>query len=458
MSPNSENSTSLPRDLGDGLILRRSTPEDAATLGAFNARIHSDIGPDTPDPRVEAWTRDLLERPHPTFGVGDYTIVEDTRMRQIVSSLNLISQTWSYGGIPFKLGRPELVGTLPEYRNRGLVRIQFEEMHRWSAARGELVQAITGIPYYYRLFGYEMALGLFGGRAGYPAHIPILSENETDPYLIRPAQETDLPFIAGLYQQSCSRYPVACVWTPEMWQYELKGKCAQNVNRSELYLIQSVSGEAVGFLATPGFAWGGLMPATRFEIVPGYSWAQVTLSVIRFLRAAFETHPNEAGGEKKPFEGFGFYLGEDHPVYHAVPNRLPRQRKPYAWYLRVADIPGFLRHVSPVLEQRMARSVCAGYSGQVRITFYHDGVRLLFENGRLATVEPWQPTPQGHSGEAAFPGLTFLQLLFGFRSLEEIRYAFPDCWADNEWAGGGPISVLLDAIFPRQPSDVWPIA
>jgi hypothetical protein len=37
--------------------------------------------------------------------------------------MNLISQIWAYEGIPFGVGRPELVGTLPEYRNRGLVRL-----------------------------------------------------------------------------------------------------------------------------------------------------------------------------------------------------------------------------------------------------------------------------------------------------------------------------------------------
>ena len=41
-----------------------------------------------------------------------------------------------------------------------LSRIQFEEVHKWSAERGETVQAITGIPFYYRQFGYEMALDL----------------------------------------------------------------------------------------------------------------------------------------------------------------------------------------------------------------------------------------------------------------------------------------------------------
>ena len=66
---------------------------------------------------------------HPSFGVGDFTIVEDIRSGDIVSSMNLIDQTWTYAGIPFEVGRPELVGTLPAHRNRGLVRKQFEVIH-----------------------------------------------------------------------------------------------------------------------------------------------------------------------------------------------------------------------------------------------------------------------------------------------------------------------------------------
>ena len=134
------------RDLGDGLILRRSTLADAEKLGDFNARIHSDT--QEPDPRLAAWTRDLLERPHPTFGAGDFTIIEEQATGRIVSSLNHISQTWTYDGILFKVGRPELVGTLPEFRNRGLVRCPIRGDPPWSAERGEMVQAITGIPYY----------------------------------------------------------------------------------------------------------------------------------------------------------------------------------------------------------------------------------------------------------------------------------------------------------------------
>ena len=138
---NKSTSQGTLRDLGDGLVLRRANPTDVEELSEFNGKLHGDNEPDAR--RVAAWTRDLFEKPHPTYEVGDFTIVEDTRSGKIVSSMNLISQTWSYGGIEFGVGRPELVGTHADYRNRGLVRAQFEVVHQWSAERGELLQAIA---------------------------------------------------------------------------------------------------------------------------------------------------------------------------------------------------------------------------------------------------------------------------------------------------------------------------
>ena len=67
------------RDLGDGLIMRRSSPANADALAEFNKMVHHDEGVVEPDETVAAWTRDLLTRAHPTFGAGDFTIVEDSR-------------------------------------------------------------------------------------------------------------------------------------------------------------------------------------------------------------------------------------------------------------------------------------------------------------------------------------------------------------------------------------------
>jgi hypothetical protein len=332
------------------------------------------------------------------------------------------------------------------------VRCQFDIIHQWSAERGEKVQAITGIPYYYRLFGYEMAMNLSGGRAGYPSHIPRLKEGKTEPYHIRAATKADIPFISQLYAVGCRRSLVACEWDDALLCYELTGKSKKNVNRVEMRVIETLDGKSCGFFTHPPFPYGDMMPIRWYEILPDLSWLEVTPSVIRYSEIAYEQyHPEH--GDKKPFGAFGLWLGEDHPVYHVIPDSLPRIRNPYAWYLRVADVPDFLHLITPILEKRLAESPMAGYSGEVKITFYRDGVRMVFDKGKLVTVEAWKPTPVAHSGEAAFPPLTFLQLLFGYRSLEMLKASFADCWTDRN-----DIPVLLGALFPRQPSDLWPIS
>jgi hypothetical protein len=83
---------SIIRDLGEGLIIRRSTAEDAKPLAQFNAEVHSEDEGD--EKGLIDWTLDLLSGESPTFDVGDFTIVEDTRSGQIVSCACLISQTW----------------------------------------------------------------------------------------------------------------------------------------------------------------------------------------------------------------------------------------------------------------------------------------------------------------------------------------------------------------------------
>ena len=108
---NDDKQFGLPRDLGDGLTLRWATPADTEALVEFNVSIHSD-NPEEPETWLGAWVRDLMNGEHPTTKADDFTVVVDENAGgKIVSSVNLISQTWAYDGIAFSVGRPELVGT-----------------------------------------------------------------------------------------------------------------------------------------------------------------------------------------------------------------------------------------------------------------------------------------------------------------------------------------------------------
>lgn len=452
MSKRSQKKKSYLKDLGEGLMLRQATPDDGETIATFNAHVHQHEDVNEPDERVGAWARDLIERPHPTFRPSDFTIVEDVSTGAIVASLNLISQTWSYAGIEFNVGRPELVGTDPDFRERGLIRAQFETIHQWSAQRGEMVQAITGIPYYYRLFGYEMAMELGGGRVGFKPQIPKLEDEESEPYHLRSAEESDLPFLVDLYSQANQRYLVSCVRDELMWRYELNGRGLQNVNRNEIKIIETQKSEAIGYLIHPPYRWGAMMPVTGYEIKSGHSWLDVTPTVIRYLQSTGAEYSTESGKDQDA-EAFGFWLGSDHPVYKVIPDKLPRVRDPYAWYLRVPDLPGFIQHIAPALEARLAISPLVGHSGELKLTFYRSGLRLVFETGQIVRIDEWKPKPQAHSGDAGFPGLTFLQLVFGYRNLADLKFAFADCWTKNDQA-----RVLLEILFPKLASRVWPVS
>ena len=438
---------SIIRDLGEGLILRHSTSEDAIPLANFNKEIHSEDEWDAKG--LVDWTLDLISGESPTFNVGDFTIVEDTHTNQIVSSACLISQTWSYDGLPFKVGRPELIGTHKDYRRRGLVRTQMEILHEWSSARGELVQAITGIPNYYRQFGYEMTLNLGGGRSGYENHVPKLQSDKQEPFTFRKAEKADIPFLIATYNRGCLRSMISAVWSKDLWLYELTKKSKHNLNRRKILIIEAQDGTPVGFIGIPAIKWREKSVLTVYELAPGVSWSAVTPSVIRFL---WKTGIDFSKRHDLPQETFDFWLGDSHPAYAVVASRLPKTSKPYAYYLRVPNFVDFLHEISPTLETRLLESAFAFYSGEVKMNFFRSGLNLVFKNGLLEDVLDLQPDELNNAA-ASFPNLTFLQLLFGYRDMDELDHAFADCFPRDQES-----KLLLNTLFPKQPSDVWEIS
>src|SRR5581483_5704128 len=147
-----------------------------------------------------------------------------------------------------------------------------------------------------------------------------------------------------------------------------------------------------------------------------------------------------------------FALGRKHPVYAVMGKALAiEQGLPYAWYVRVPNLPAFLRYVASVLEQRLANSALVGYSGALKLNFYRGGLHLAIEQGKITIIEDWQSPSWDSPENAGFPPLVFLQLLFGHRSLDELRFAFPDVWANDE------VVPLLNALFTASPSWVLPL-
>jgi hypothetical protein len=439
-----------PRDLGDGLVLRFATPADAEPLAQFNGRNHGSGYPDHFEPIVAAWTRDFCSESHPTCGPSNVTLVEDTRTGKIVSTMCLIPQTWTYAGIPFGVGRPEAVGTDPDYRRRGLIRAQFQVLHAKSAAMGHLVQSITGIPWYYRQFGYEYALDLDGGRMAYLVNVPTLKDGESEPYHLRPMTpvtlQDDLPFVKPLYERECSRSLVACPRPDWLWQHYFTGHLPDSFELKPFQIIEAADGRAVGYVSPDWETWDDMFMINELAVAEGQSMRAVVPSVLRALKKLAEA---EAKARNKTLNMLFFRVGNEHPVFDVAPDFFQKTRRPYGWYIRVADVPAFLRHIVPALEARLARSPLAGHTGELKINEYRSGLRLVLEQGKITTIEPWKSSDsESRDSQAAFPPLVFLQLVFGYRSLAELCAFYADCWAQDE------AFALLNTLFPRQSSNV----
>jgi hypothetical protein len=446
-------------DLGGGLVRRWSTPADQGKIAHLLGMVHRD-SPDEPlNLRAADVARVLMSEGFPFMGPGDWAVVEDRGRpdRPLVACTCLWRLQWRYGGIPFGVGQPEMVATAAHYRNRGLVRALFEMVHARSKAEGHLVQAITGIPYFYRQFGYEYVLDLEGSRLVYLAAIPGKAGDGPEPYRLRPATLDDIPRLMALYE---TRRSASLVWqdAPEAFWRHLIASWDDPLVRQQgavhsaltgrLYMIVADDGQVGGYTWLAAKRWGRDLLVFALELGAHTNWQAAMPSLLRLLRRQGEQTPVvRPPGE--PFEEIRLQLGRSHPLYDVLGERLaPRYEPPYAWYLRVEDAAAFVHHIAPVLEGRIARSVLAGYTGEVKIDFYRGGLRLQWAQGKLAAAEPWRTPAYGEEAGAGCPPLTFLQLLFGYRSLAELRATFPDVWANSEAA------LLLNILFPLQPSTV----
>lgn len=446
-------STSYRRDLGNGLVLRWSTSEDIERIAALLSMVYRDKADDPPNVQAMNNVRALMNGDHPLMGPDRYGLIEDTSREgnPVVACTCLERHTWTYEGIPFSVGRPEMVGTDDAYRHRGLVRALFEMVHERSEAEGDLVQAITGIPYFYRQFGYEYALELEDRHTTPLALLPQAKEGEPEPFTLRAATVEDIPTIATLYERRRFSSIISESISRQQWLYEIETwKVHPEFSHfMNLHMIVDAAGQAIGFVGLEVRRAGKALRVWLLEFAGGVNVQAVLPSVLRALHT-YGLNIEVRRPDVPPLSELAFYLGSAHPLYEVMGDEMARTSEPpYAWYVRVKDVPGFLKHIAPALEKRLATSLLAGYTGEIKLDFYRGGLRVVFEQGRLTGAEDWRVPLYGSEANGGFPALVFLQMLFGHRGIEALRQVFPDVWVSEE------IRPLLKVLFPTRPSFVF---
>ncbi len=456
------------QDLGGGLVRRWSTAADQEKIGFCLAEAFRHGADEPVNQRMISRTAVMFSPGFPHMNPGDYAVVEDRSLpeRPIVACAGLWRQRWSLAGVALDVGRPEYVGAVPEYRNRGLVRTVFEMLHARSAARGDHLQIIFGIPHYYRQFGYEYAADIYGERFVYTALIPQAEAGAADPFYLRPAAVEDVPHLKALYDQGRSASLAWAEVSEAEWTYHITAWDDPVLRSLEpgapglarrLYMVVDDRdgdrargrGSVCGFACVASSRRDHKLDVHFLQLDPNVNWGAAMPSLLRGLRTIAEATPT-AKADTPPVREVKLALGRAHPAYTVLSEKLaPIYEEPYAWYVRVENVRDFVRHLAPVLDRRLAASILPGHSGELIIDFYRGGLRLAFDQGRLAAAEPWRAPAYGDHAHAGCPASVFQQLLFGYRSLADLRAIYPDVWAEEVAA------LLIDILFPKQHSTVW---
>lgn len=414
------------RALNNGLVLKSvSDEQDAERLAVFNGVIHGEI--------VAAMTRALIFY-HPDTRPAHWLFVEDEAGRQIVSSICLIPWTWRYEDVTLQAGEMGIVGTLPDYRRRGLIRAQaarFDELLR----DGDYdLSHIQGIPYFYRQFGYEYAIPLEGGWRIEPHLIPDAPAGETPPFSFRQATVHDLPALMRLFDEAAQELSIRAVRDEATWHY-LLSHSRQTDTSAETWLASDGAGRPGGYwrVAEHGFGEGlNVNEVSRLS-------SDLALAALRQLKAL-------AVARAKPYIRLNVPAGSSlaQTARYLGAHDLDR----YAWQIRLPDVGRLLGKLAPVLERRLAASPLAGLTQRVCLNLYRQAFDLCFEGGKLAAV-----APLGFSDRAGIrlPPPLAAPLLLGYRSREELAQAHPDVSVWREWQH------LVDVLFPTVASFIYTI-
>ncbi len=116
--------------------------------------------------------------------------------------------------------------------------------------------------------------------------------------------------------------------------------------------------------------------------------------------------------------------------------------------MRIPDVPKLVSHLTPLFEKRLAESEFRGWSGDLKISFYTDGIQMSFDAGKLKSVTS-TGTIERSQAAAHYPDRTFTKALFGQHSFTYLRDIYADCSAKDR-----AMATLQDILFggPLTPS------
>ena len=415
---------SYERSLNEDFTLRTARDEsDVERVAQFNGSIHG--------PGIVAMTRDIFLH-HPDTTGRDLIFVED-REGRVLSSLCVIPWKLGYDGAALNSGEMGIVGTLPEYRRRGLIRSQVEFFKQRLRERGAHISHIQGIPYYYRQFGYEYAMPLEGGMRLTRRDLPAVAGRA---YSFRLATPADLPVLMQMYDQAAGDLNIHTRRDEAVWRF-LFAQSASSEMEAETWLIVDAQGLPAGYMRLPNHHFGDELTVNEVSRLD----FDAAVAVLNHLACL---------SEERRTPGVRLCVPAGCTLMRVARSFGAHDMGTYAWQIHIPDVPALLRAIGPALERRLCASPFAGLTRDLALGFFRESVLLRFAGGKLAGVQRVGVDAEvQHAGR--FPPQAFTPLVLGYRSLDELRTAYADLHVEPS------CRLLVETLFPKVASFLYTI-
>lgn len=389
-----------------GLRLRTVVPADLDQV----RRLLAERG----DP-ADAVDLDLVVN-DPDEGLASCAVVVDGD--RVVSTATLLQETVWVGDVAVPAGQVELVATDRDYEGRGLVRALMAWAHECSRQRGDLLQVMIGIPYFYRQFGYAYAVPMHHWR-GLARSVP-----DADPTVtVRAATPADVPALQRLEDMAQARADVRMPHSAACWRWLL-------ARDGSTHLVAERDGAVVATgRSTPpdeGVAVGELAADDD----------AAALAVVASAAAA-------GGGELHVQERPGTVAGDAVEPFLAPPDGRPEW-----YYARVERVAPLLEHLAPVLVSRLHDAGLGDRTHNVLVSSFREHLRFTTGPDGMGPVTEGGPLQApGSAGGSGIPPDAWPSLVLGPYGAAGLAERLPDCYLGRQ-------AELMAALFPPLTADL----
>ena len=405
------------KKIGDTLLLRVANDkiEELQRLLPFNITVHQE----------ESLKRYIscLYLEHPKKDAIFWIYIEENDTKKIVSSITLMPLEWTFNGILIPICEMGLVGTLPNYRNRGLIGVMNELYEEIMRQEGYFLSAIRGIPYYYRRFGYDFVLNLDERILLNKSQLP---SRKIEKIEFQKATKQDLSFIESIYNKEQEQSFISNRFNSNNFMCKFMNDEFDD-NFLSTFLI-NIKGSQTSF-----FSIGMSYDNTAVSLIVPKVNEESMIKILQFVKTI-----------NQDSDQIVFHVNSDSKFGQFICSIRGKKDIGYGWQIKIPDIKEFLHAISPVLEQRIEKSSYNGLSQDIVISDYRESFTLSFKNGKIESIEVNKGYPLPEICHVKIPGSALIKLLLSDKTFEEIKYIFKDSILKPGSEG------LIKTLFPKK--------